>query len=132
MMETIEEGCPLCESDVRGNPEEKYYCKKCNYLFDEIHVKKMKVEEEPDIELIEDVEKGKLALTGIEREKGYLYFIDKEGDVSRVKMAKNRSDKGPKIHEKILKVGVNKKKGYLYYLDKDGDIARTPMKRGAK
>ena len=28
----------------------------------------------------------KVAIIGIEREKGWLYFIDKEGDISRVEM----------------------------------------------
>ncbi|MBU1200959.1 MAG: hypothetical protein KJ583_01345 [Nanoarchaeota archaeon] len=61
-----------------------------------------------------------------------MYFIDKQGDISRVKMAESRSDKGSKKHEKIVKVGLKKEKGYLYYLDKDGCIARSPMKRGGK
>ena len=47
-------------------------------------------------------------------------------------MARSRSDKGPKIHQKVLKVGVKKEKGNLYYVDKDGYIAKSPMKRGKK
>ena len=27
---------------------------------------------------------------GVKREKGYLYFVDKDGDISRAKMARGR------------------------------------------
>jgi len=33
---------------------------------------------------------GKVALTKVKREKGYLYFVDKEGDISRTKVKKNK------------------------------------------
>ena len=33
----------------------------------------------------------KVADAGVTRESGYLYFIDKDGDVSRAKMARGRS-----------------------------------------
>lgn len=36
----------------------------------------------------------KISKTGVKREKGFLYFIDKAGDVSRAVMAKGRADKG--------------------------------------
>lgn len=119
MMVTFEGGCPICGSDVKGNPQDKYYCKKCNILYNDNDIKK-------DGNLPD----GKVKRAGIKRESGWLYFIDKQGDVSRVEMARSRADKGRKEHQKILKAGVKKEKGYLYYLDKDGDIARSPMKRG--
>ncbi|NQU98819.1 hypothetical protein HQ533_05090 [Candidatus Woesearchaeota archaeon] len=68
----------------------------------------------------------------IEREPGYLYFIDKQGDVSRVKRAKSKADKGKKKHEKVLKVGLEKERAYLYFIDTDGGVSRTKMKRGKK
>lgn len=40
----------------------------------------------------------KLVKIGIKREKGYLYFVDKEGDVSRAVMA--RGGRGKKKKEK--------------------------------
>ena len=43
---------------------------------------------------------------GVKRADGYLYFIDKGGDVSRVKMARG-GKKGGKA-EKVAKVGVKK------------------------
>ncbi len=35
-------------------------------------------------------QKGKVVLTKIKREKGYLYFVDKDGDVSRRKISRNK------------------------------------------
>jgi len=35
----------------------------------------------------------KVKKTGIVREKGFLYFIDKQGDVSRAKMARGKKKK---------------------------------------
>lgn len=69
----------------------------------------------------------KIAKAGVKREYGYLYFIDKQGDVSRAKMARGGKKGGKK--EKIARTGVDKEKGYLYFLDKQGDVARAKMKR---
>ena len=69
----------------------------------------------------------KVAKTGVKRADGYLYFIDKQGDVSRAKMARG-GKKGGKP-EKVSKAGVKKEKGYLYFLDKQGDVARAKMAR---
>ena len=32
----------------------------------------------------------KVAKVGVKKEKGYLYFVDRQGDVSRAKMARGR------------------------------------------
>ena len=69
----------------------------------------------------------KVAKAGVKREDGYLYFIDKQGDVSRAKMARGGKKGGRP--EKVQKVGVKKQKGYLYFLDKAGDVSRAKMKR---
>jgi hypothetical protein len=69
----------------------------------------------------------KIAKAGIKREDGFLYFIDKQGDVSRAKMARG-GKKGGKP-QKVTKVGVKKEKGYLYFLDKQGDVSRAKMVR---
>ncbi len=67
---------------------------------------------------------------GIKREKGYLYYIDKQGDVSCAKMARGKQKGGsPK---KVNKCGVERADGYLYFLDKKGDVSRAKMKRGGK
>ena len=70
----------------------------------------------------------KLVKLGIKREKGYLYYIDKHGDVSCAKMARGKKKGGsPK---KVAKAGIKRKEGYLYFLDKQGDISCAKMKRG--
>jgi len=68
-----------------------------------------------------------VAKAGVKRANGYLYYIDKQGDVSRAKMARG-GKKGGKP-EKVMKVGVKKEKGYLYFLDKKGNVSRAKMAR---
>lgn len=72
----------------------------------------------------------KVAKVGVKKEDGYLYFVDKDGDVSRVKMARG-GKKGGKP-QKVAKVGVKKEDGYLYFIDKNGDISRAKMVRRGK
>ena len=50
-----------------------------------------------------------VAKVGVKREAGYLYFIDKQGDVSRAKMARGRKKGKGKI-QKVAKVGVKKER----------------------
>lgn len=72
----------------------------------------------------------KAAKVGVKRQEGYLYFVDKNGDISRAKMARG-GKKGGKP-EKVAKCGVKKASGYLYFVDKHGDISRAKMRRGGK
>jgi len=72
----------------------------------------------------------KVAKVGVRRQKGYLYFIDKQGDVSRAKMARGGKKGGSP--EKVARVGARKTPGYLYFLDKQGDISRAKMARGGR
>lgn len=67
----------------------------------------------------------KVAKAGVSRADGYLYFIDKQGDISRAKMARG-GKKGGKP-EKVLKLGIKKESGWLYFVDKKGDVARAKM-----
>ncbi len=69
----------------------------------------------------------KVAKVGIKKEDGYLYFVDKNGDISRAKMARG-GKKGGKP-QKVAKVGIKKEVGYLYFVDKNGDISRAKMAR---
>ena len=70
----------------------------------------------------------KVAKVGVKKEKGYLYFVDKRGDVSCAKMARgNKKGGAPK---KVAKVGIKKQAGYLYFIDKQGDISCAKMVRG--
>ena len=67
----------------------------------------------------------KITKAGVKREKGFLYFIDKQGDIARTKMARGGKKGGGR--EKIHKCGIKKETGYLYFLDKKGDVARSKM-----
>jgi len=73
----------------------------------------------------------KVAKVGIKRESGYLYFLDKKGNVSRAKMARGKKRGKAKI-QVVAKVGVKKKKGYLYFIDKKGDVSMAKMVRGGR
>ncbi|HTY18343.1 MAG TPA: hypothetical protein VMH82_11500 [Myxococcota bacterium] len=71
----------------------------------------------------------KIARTGITRERGWLYFLDKKGDVSRAKMARG-GGKASKIKPQVVaKVGVKREDGFLYFIDRDGDVSKTKMAR---
>ncbi|MDP1852711.1 MAG: hypothetical protein Q8L26_00665 [Candidatus Omnitrophota bacterium] len=73
---------------------------------------------------------AKVAKAGVKREDGYLYFVDKKGNISRAKMARGKKKGGsPTV---VAKVGVKKEKGYLYFVDKQGDISCAKMVRGGK
>ncbi|MBU0614953.1 MAG: hypothetical protein KJ601_02575 [Nanoarchaeota archaeon] len=65
---------------------------------------------------------------GIKREKGWLYFLDKKGNVARAKMVQGRK-KGKQKQEVLVKCGITREKGMLYFIDKDGDVAMTKMAR---
>ncbi len=66
--------------------------------------------------------------TGIVRESGYLYFVDKNGDVARAKASVGGKKGGGKI-QVVQKVGVKKQPGCMYFIDKKGDIAEVKMNR---
>ena len=72
----------------------------------------------------------KIAKLGVKREKGFLYYIDKQGDVSCAKMARGGKKGGGS--KKVAKCGIKRKVGYLYFLDKCGDVSAAKMKRGGK
>ena len=72
----------------------------------------------------------KVEKVGVKKESGYLYFVDKNGNVARAKMARG-GKKGGKV-EVVEKVGINKKPGYLYFIDRNGDISCAKMARGGK
>ena len=73
----------------------------------------------------------KVAKVGVKKQGGYLYFVDKKGNISRAKMARGRKKGAGKV-EQVAKVGVKKQGGYLYFVDKKGDISRAKMARGGR
>ena len=64
------------------------------------------------------------------KEKGYLYYLGKNGNVWRSKMA--RAGKGGGNAEKVADAGVSRESGWLYFIDKGGNVARAKMARGRK
>lgn len=72
----------------------------------------------------------KVAKVGIKRRKGYLYYVDKRGNVVETKMARGKSKGGG--GKVVAKPGVKKVKGYLYFIDKKGDVSRAKMLVGGK
>ena len=70
----------------------------------------------------------KVKTTGVKKESGYLYYLDKGGNVSRSKMARG-SNKGGSA-EMVEAAGVTREPGWLYFIDKDGDVSRAKMARG--
>lgn len=73
-----------------------------------------------------------VAKTGVKKVGGYLYFVDKNGDVARAAMSRAGRKKGKAKKEVVAKVGVKKQGGYLYFIDGKGNVCRAKMARGRK
>ncbi len=71
----------------------------------------------------------KVAKVGVKKKPGFLYFVDKKGNVACAKMARGKKKGKAKI-QVVAKVGIKKQKGYLYFIDKKGDISCAKMARG--
>ncbi len=73
----------------------------------------------------------KVFKSGIKREKGFLYFVDKKGNVCKVKMARGGSGGrgGPVV---LVKAGIKREEGHLYFVDKQGDVSCVAMSRGGR
>lgn len=69
----------------------------------------------------------KVARLGVKRERGFLYFIGKDGDVWRVGMHVG-THKGVPKHRVAYSKHV-KDSRFMYFLDKDGDVARSLLNR---
>ena len=51
-----------------------------------------------------------VAKVGVKKQKGYLYFVDKKGNVARAKMSRAGRKKGRAKVEVVAKSGVKKQK----------------------
>ena len=72
----------------------------------------------------------KVKNTGVTKQSGYLYYLDKNGNVSRTRMARGANKGGSP--EVVANAGINRESGWLYFIDKDGDVSRARMARGRK
>ena len=70
----------------------------------------------------------KVAKLGIKKEDGWLYYLDKRGNVSRAKMGRGRKPSRVKP-QVVTKVGVKRQEGYLYFVDRNGDLSMVKMSR---
>ena len=70
----------------------------------------------------------KVKTVGVSKQSGFLYYLGKDGNVWRSKMA--RAGKGGGNAEKVANAGVSRQSGYLYFIDKDGDVSSAKMARG--
>jgi len=71
---------------------------------------------------------AKVAKVGLKKEEGWLYYLDKKGNISRAKMGRGR--KASKVKpQMVAKVGVKREAGYLYFIDKQGDVSSAKMSR---
>jgi len=67
---------------------------------------------------------------GVKKEKGYLYFVDSDGDISRAKMVRRGSIVPVDPPEKVISgVGVKREPNWNYFVDKEGHISRSPSRR---
>ena len=73
-----------------------------------------------------------VAKVGVKKVKGYLYFVDKKGNVARAAMSRAGRKKGKAKIEVVAKAGVKKVPGYLYFVDGKGHVSRAIMARGRK
>lgn len=72
--------------------------------------------------------KGELVRrTNIKKEKGYIYFLDDEGDLMRTKLI---APPGKKMKFVVVKkLGIKKKSGYVYFLDTEGSIRKISLEK---
>lgn len=74
----------------------------------------------------------------ISRQKGFLYYVNKDGYAAVTRAKRGRGDTHPdvgrsKVFDKLANgiplLPVKKEPGFLYFIDKEGDIARAPLNR---
>ena len=56
-----------------------------------------------------------VASTGVSKEAGYFYYLGKDGNVWRTKMASGGKPGGGA--DKVADANVSRESGYLYYID---------------
>ncbi|MFM8315684.1 MAG: hypothetical protein ACKOA8_15495 [Deltaproteobacteria bacterium] len=71
---------------------------------------------------------SKVAKVGVKKEDGWLYYLDKKGNVSRAKMGRGRKPSKVKP-QMVTKVGVKREEGFLYFIDKQGDVSKAKLSR---
>ena len=68
--------------------------------------------------------------TRLDIEDGFIYFINNDGNVCRIKEVMIPGKKQKVIT--VLKSKIERKPGYAYFLDKRGNISRVFLEEGSK
>ena len=79
----------------------------------------------PSSNIMEDNMAEVVASTSVKKESGYFYYLGKDGNVWRTKMASGGKPGGGA--EKVSDANVSRESGYLYYIDGNGDVSRSQM-----
>ena len=69
----------------------------------------------------------KLKELKLEREEGWLYYVDKSCNIARSQLTTPGKRKKTAAVEVVVETGVAREEGYLYFLDEEGDLARTAV-----
>jgi len=75
----------------------------------------------------------KVAKCGVTREGGWLYYIDKQGNIARSRMVRGgqKATSQDRI-EIVASPGITRDDNYIYFMDDDGDVARVPRSKAGK
>lgn len=69
----------------------------------------------------------KVLKLSLKREEGWLYYVDKKGNVARKPMMRGFGSYDRSSSEVLNKAEIHREQGWLYYVDEDGDVARVQM-----
>lgn len=65
----------------------------------------------------------KVKKVGVQKKRGHMYFIDKDGDISSAVLTSGKI-------QKVAEVGIERQPGFYYVIDKEGDVSCAKMARG--
>ena len=68
-----------------------------------------------------------VATCNIQKEQGYLYFVNREGNVIKTKMRAHQTGETQVI---VAHTRIVREPNYLYYVGQDGNVYRSQMHRG--
>ena len=71
----------------------------------------------------------KVCKCGIKKEDGWLYYLDKKGNVSRAKMVRRGTRQSKVKPQLVVKCNLKREDGFLYFIDKQGDVSKVKMAR---
>ncbi len=73
-----------------------------------------------------------VAQTRIKRDPKFLYYLDKQGDISRVPYARAKLGVRAKGTRKVAKTHIKREPGFLYFINQNGDVCKVASNRKAR